>query len=117
MEDGGWGEDFESCRQRRYVQSTTSQIHNTCWALLGLMAIRYPEVGVLERGIKVLIDKQLPNGDWPQENICGVFNKTGAVNYSSYWKVFPLWTLGRFSRLHPGSSLARKLKPGSSDCE
>uniref|UniRef100_A0A8C8S5R7 Lanosterol synthase n=1 Tax=Pelusios castaneus TaxID=367368 RepID=A0A8C8S5R7_9SAUR len=66
LEDGGWGEDFESCKQRRYVQSATSQIHNTCWALLGLMAVRYPDVGVLERGIKVLIDKQLPNGDWPQ---------------------------------------------------
>ncbi|KAL0184654.1 hypothetical protein M9458_020350, partial [Cirrhinus mrigala] len=38
MEDGGWGEDFESCEQRRYVQSKNSQIHNTCWALLGLMA-------------------------------------------------------------------------------
>ncbi|KAL8173257.1 UNVERIFIED_CONTAM: hypothetical protein K2H54_043268, partial [Gekko kuhli] len=66
MEDGGWGEDFESCEQRQYVQSATSQIHNTCWALLGLMAVRYPDVQVLERGIKVLIDKQLPNGDWPQ---------------------------------------------------
>ncbi|CAM2100012.1 unnamed protein product [Caretta caretta] len=63
MEDGGWGEDFESCEQRRYVQSPTSQIHNTCWALLGLMAI---SVGVLENGIKALIEKQPPNGDWPQ---------------------------------------------------
>ncbi|CAM5091026.1 unnamed protein product, partial [Natator depressus] len=63
MEDGGWGEDSE---RRRYMQSPTSQIHNTCWALLGLMAIRYPSVGVLEKGIKALIDKQLPNGDWPQ---------------------------------------------------
>uniref|UniRef100_A0A8C8RXG4 Terpene cyclase/mutase family member n=1 Tax=Pelusios castaneus TaxID=367368 RepID=A0A8C8RXG4_9SAUR len=106
LEDGGWGEDFESCRQSRYVPSTTSQIHNTCWALLGLMAVRYPDVGVLERGIKVLIDKQLPNGDWPQENICGAFNKTAAINYSSYRNIFPIWTLGRFSRLHPGSCLA-----------
>lgn len=41
MEDGGWGEDFESCEQRRYVQSAQSQIHNTCWALMGLMAVRW----------------------------------------------------------------------------
>lgn len=41
MSDGGWGENFESCEQRRYVQSGTPQIHNTCWALLGLMAVRY----------------------------------------------------------------------------
>uniref|UniRef100_A0A674J2A3 Terpene cyclase/mutase family member n=1 Tax=Terrapene triunguis TaxID=2587831 RepID=A0A674J2A3_9SAUR len=106
MEDGGWGEDFESCEQRRYVQSPTSQIHNTCWALLGLMAVRYPDVGVLEKGIKVLIDKQLPNGDWPQENISGVFNKSCAISYTSYRNVFPIWALGRFARLHPGSTLA-----------
>ncbi|XP_060088070.1 lanosterol synthase [Heteronotia binoei] len=108
MEDGGWGEDFESCEQRRYVQSATSQIHNTCWALLGLMAVRYPDVQVLERGIKVLIDKQLPNGDWPQENISGVFNKTCAISYTSYRNVFPIWALGRFSHLHPSSPLAGK---------
>lgn len=41
MADGGWGEDFESCEQRRYVQSAQSQIHNTCWALMGLMAVRW----------------------------------------------------------------------------
>jgi len=40
MEDGGWGEKFESCEQSKYIQSETSQIHNTCWALLGLMAVR-----------------------------------------------------------------------------
>ncbi|XP_061858748.1 lanosterol synthase [Colius striatus] len=106
MEDGGWGEDFESCEQRTYVQSATSQIHNTCWALLGLMAARYPDIDVLERGIKVLIDKQLPNGDWPQENIAGVFNKSCAISYTAYRNVFPVWTLGRFYRLHPSSSLA-----------
>uniref|UniRef100_A0A8C6ZFM5 Terpene cyclase/mutase family member n=1 Tax=Nothoprocta perdicaria TaxID=30464 RepID=A0A8C6ZFM5_NOTPE len=106
MADGGWGEDFESCEQRVYVQSATSQIHNTCWALLGLMAVRYPDISVLERGIKALIDKQLPNGDWPQENIAGVFNKSCAISYTSYCNVFPIWTLGRFSRLYPDSPLA-----------
>ncbi|XP_026851595.2 lanosterol synthase [Electrophorus electricus] len=110
MGDGGWGEDFESCEQRRYVQSRNSQIHNTCWALLGLMAVRYPDHKVIERGIQVLIDKQLPNGDWPQENIAGVFNKSCAISYTSYRNVFPVWTLGRFSRLYPFSSLAGKVK-------
>lgn len=41
MSDGGWGENFESCERRRYVQSSAAQVHNTCWALLGLMAVRY----------------------------------------------------------------------------
>ncbi|XP_066226065.1 lanosterol synthase isoform X1 [Saccopteryx leptura] len=106
MADGGWGEDFESCEQRRYVQSAQSQIHNTCWALMGLMAVRYPGVEALERGVRCLLGKQLPNGDWPQENIAGVFNKSCAISYTSYRNVFPIWTLGRFSRLYPASALA-----------
>lgn len=40
MEDGGWGEDFESCVQRNYIESEQSQVVSTCWALLGLMAVR-----------------------------------------------------------------------------
>ncbi|KAJ8351646.1 hypothetical protein SKAU_G00231220 [Synaphobranchus kaupii] len=111
MEDGGWGEDFESCEQRRYVQSDRSQIHNTCWALLGLMAVRYPDAKVIEKGIQVLIDRQLPNGDWPQENISGVFNKSCAISYTSYRNVFSIWTLGRFARLYPSSPLAGKVEP------
>ncbi|XP_015232464.1 PREDICTED: lanosterol synthase [Cyprinodon variegatus] len=110
MSDGGWGEDFESCEQRRYIQSSSAQIHNTCWALLGLMAVRHPDQQAIERGVKLLIDKQLLNGDWPQENISGVFNKSCAISYTSYRNVFPIWTLGRFSRLYPSSPLAGKLK-------
>ncbi|XP_037685834.1 lanosterol synthase isoform X3 [Choloepus didactylus] len=106
MEDGGWGEDFESCEQRRYVQSSKSQIHNTCWALMGLMAVRHPDVEALERGVRCLLRKQLPNGDWPQENLSGVFNKSCAISYTSYRNVYPIWTLGRFSHLHPESTLA-----------
>ncbi|XP_077977961.1 lanosterol synthase-like [Glandiceps talaboti] len=106
MSDGGWGENFESCEERRYVESETSQIVNTAWALLGLMAVRYPDVSVLERGIQLLMARQLPNGDWPQENISGVFNKSCAISYTSYRNIFPIWTLGRFFHLYPGSSLA-----------
>ncbi|PNJ06020.1 LSS isoform 4, partial [Pongo abelii] len=56
----------ESCEERRYVQSAQSQIHNTCWALMGLMAVRHPDVEAQERGVRCLLEKQLPNGDWPQ---------------------------------------------------
>lgn len=36
---------------------------------ISLMLCRYPDIKVLERGIKLLIDKQLPNGDWPQVHL------------------------------------------------
>ncbi|XP_039113038.1 lanosterol synthase-like [Hyaena hyaena] len=106
MADGGWGEDFESCKERRYIQSATSQIHNTSWALMGLMAVRHPCIEALEKGVRWLLRKQLPSGDWPQDNISGVFNKSCAINYNSYKNVFPIWALGRFSHLYPESALA-----------
>ncbi|XP_078656025.1 lanosterol synthase-like [Branchiostoma floridae x Branchiostoma belcheri] len=103
---GGWGENFESCEERKYVQSDSSQVVNTCWALLGLMAVRYPDLSVLEPAVKFLMDRQMENGDWPQENICGVFNKSCAISYTSYRNVFTIWALGRFCRLYPHSVLA-----------
>uniref|UniRef100_A0A1A8LCF6 Lanosterol synthase (2,3-oxidosqualene-lanosterol cyclase) n=1 Tax=Nothobranchius pienaari TaxID=704102 RepID=A0A1A8LCF6_9TELE len=72
--------------------------------------IRHPDQQAVERGVQLLIDKQLLNGDWPQENIAGVFNKSCAISYTSYRNVFPIWTLGRFSRLYPSSPLTGKMK-------
>ncbi|KAG2459011.1 GANP protein, partial [Polypterus senegalus] len=72
--------------------------------------IKYPYVHVIEQGIQLLIKRQQPNGDWPQENIAGVFNKSCAISYTSYRNVFPIWTLGRFAQHYPSSSLAGKCK-------
>lgn len=107
MKDGGWGENFESCELKKYIAASCSQVVNTSWALLGLMAVRYPDIDVIERGIKLLMSRQLDSGDFPQENIMGVFNKSCAIHYDSYRNVFPIWALGRFSRLFPDHPLAR----------
>ncbi|XP_051937890.1 lanosterol synthase isoform X2 [Hippocampus zosterae] len=67
MPDGGWGEDFESCEQRRYVQSSSPQIHNTCWALLGLMAVRrtFPACSTRAAPLATLpIGTSSPFGPW-----------------------------------------------------
>lgn len=45
-----------------------------------------------------------------QENIAGVFNKSCAISYTAYCNVFPIWTLGRFCRLHPNSPLTEQLQ-------
>ena len=67
---------------------------------------RFPDISVLEKGVQMLLDRQLDNGDWPQENISGVFNKSCAISYTSYRNIFPIWALGRFARLYPHSRLA-----------
>src|SRR5690606_13000161 len=72
--DGGWGETFESCSRLVYSEASTSQIINTAWALLALMAAEFNERDVIDSGINVLLNRQTDIGDWPQESISGVFN-------------------------------------------
>jgi len=42
---------------------------------------------------------QLECGDWPQEGISGVFNRGCGITYTAYRNVFPIWALGRCSKL------------------
>ncbi|RDD36321.1 Lanosterol synthase [Trichoplax sp. H2] len=101
--DGGWGEDYKSCEQRQYVEASESQIINTCWALLGLLAVRYPDKAVIDKGINVIVKAQKANGDWPQELISGIFNKSCAIHYESYRNIFPIWTLARYEGVYDSS--------------
>lgn len=97
--DGGWGESFQSCVQKKYIPSETSQIVNTSWALLSLMAADGKDRASIDRGIDLLRHRQQENGDWPQENISGVFNHNCMITYTSYRNVFPIWALSRYLRM------------------
>ncbi len=94
--DGGWGETMESCRTERYHHTASGQVVMTSWALLGLIRAGYSTSRSVERGIDFLLQRQLSDGTWPEETIAGVFNKTCAVHYDNYRKVFPLWALGYY---------------------
>jgi len=105
--DGGWGEDFLSCFNREYTSRDklygcdgSSTVVCTAWALLGLMAGNCPDVAAVRKGIDFLMRKQLASGDWAQENICGVFNRSVGITYTAFRNVFPLWALGRFARVY-----------------
>lgn len=97
--DGGWGESYLSCVTRKYSHNKQegSQVVNTAWALLGLMAAHDPDREAVERGIRFLIARQRPSGDWPQQSISGVFNRTCGITYSQYRNIFPLWALARYN--------------------
>ena len=75
-EDGGWGESYKSCETEVYVQHEKSQVVQTCWVLLGLMEAKCPDREVIERGIRLVMGRQRANGEWKQEAIEGVFNKS-----------------------------------------
>eukprot|EP00954_Amorphochlora_amoebiformis_P020421 1339295-Amorphochlora_amoeboformis.AAC.1 len=52
----------------------------------------------IEKGIHYLMRRQLDSGDWPQEGISGVFNRSCGITYTAYRNVFPIWALGRYAR-------------------
>ena len=108
---GGWGEDFSSCYDRDYALEGAKQygvggssIVQTSWALLALIET---ETGcendaALQRGCKFLMDRQVQSGpcagDWPQEGISGVFNRSCGISYTQYRNIFPIWALGAYAR-------------------
>ena len=105
--NGGWGEDFTSCYDKAYAQKGMerygeggSGVVNTAWALLALMAAKCDDLDAIERGVAFLRAQQLPNGDWAQEGIAGVFNRACGISYTQYRNIFPIWALARYARQH-----------------
>jgi len=93
-DDGGVGEDYLSCVNCEWNDSEESQIVNTAWALLSLCKAGWRDQEPLERMAQFLVRSQESSGDWPQQLISGVFNKTCMITYAAYRLVFPIWALG-----------------------
>ena len=74
-DDAGWGESYKSCETGVYIQRE-SQVVMTSWAIIGLMAAEYPEREPIGRAVKLIMGRQSANGEWKQEGIEGVFNKS-----------------------------------------
>jgi squalene/oxidosqualene cyclase-like protein len=92
LPDGGWGETADSNRTRAYVHAETGQAVMTSWALLALAAAGQSGEPV-RRGVAFLRARQRPDGSFPPEHIAGMFNKTCAIHYDNYLKIFPVWAM------------------------
>ncbi|KAJ3855089.1 terpenoid cyclases/protein prenyltransferase alpha-alpha toroid [Lentinula lateritia] len=93
--DGGWGESYKSCEQAAWIEHKDSQVVQSCWAAMALMYAGYPYAEPLEKAVKLVMDRQLPDGSWAQEAIEGVFNKNCAIAYPNFKFSFPIWMLGK----------------------
>ncbi|KAK8106685.1 hypothetical protein PG999_010044 [Apiospora kogelbergensis] len=100
--DGGWSESYKSCEQGAYTEHATgSQAVMTAWAVIGLIKADYPDIEPIKKGIKLIMDRQCANGEWKQEAIEGVFNKSCMILYQNYKFTFPLKALGMFAKKYP----------------
>jgi len=96
--DGGWGESIKNCVTRSYDPDTESQVVMTSWAVLALIGCGRAKAPEVTRGITFLEQRRLDDGSYPNENIAGVFNKTCAIHYDNYLKIFPVWALGAYQK-------------------
>ena len=78
----------------------------TAWAIIGLMTAEYPDIEKIKKGIKLIMDRQQDNGEWEQEAIEGVFNKSCMISYPNYKFTFTMKALGMFATRYPNEVLS-----------
>lgn len=86
----------------KYVEHPTgSQVVQTAFAIIALLSVDYPNSEPIANGIRLIMSRQQANGEWLQEGIEGIFNKSCAISYPNYKFIFTTLALGKFAKKYP----------------
>jgi len=93
--DGGWGESCASYAKDCFVAAPSSA-SQTAWALLGLQAAGDNQSAQFREGVKYLLSRQTPAGQWPEGATTGTgFPNVFYLTYAMYRDYFPLLALSQ----------------------
>ncbi|WEW56962.1 squalene cyclase [Emydomyces testavorans] len=106
--DGGWGEALESWKAKHYVSEPEgSQVTNTAYAVIGLMAAQCSNKAAIDRGIAYIMKTQQPTGDWLPGKLEGIYVPPGGYRYPLYKFHFSIKALAQYIKRY-GTSEAPK---------
>ena len=97
--EGGWGESWKSNVEERYIASKRPLVIQTSWALIGLALAGEKDIERVSPALRVLIDRQKPNGDYRKEGQSGVFFNTAMLHYMMYKNYFPVWAMNLWLKM------------------
>ncbi|RYR28271.1 hypothetical protein HN51_061686 [Arachis hypogaea] len=99
LPNGGWGENYLSSQNKVYtnLEGNRANLTQPSWALLSLIGAGQAEIDAtpIHKGIKLIINSQMEDGDFPQPDATGVFFRETVINYASHRNI-PIWAHGEY---------------------